>query len=60
MLMLGRYSRLIFDAWTRPKFAQLVGRRRVSDGAIRRRFRPYGRYAGLAFWLFITRDWIAD
>lgn len=60
MLMLGRYSRLVFDAWTRPKFARLVGRRRVSDRAIQRRFRPYGRYAGLAFWLFITRDWVAD
>jgi len=25
-----------------------------------RDFRRYGPYAGLAFWLFITRDWIED
>jgi len=61
MLMLGRYDRLILDSWTRPKYAQLVGRKRpVSDRAIVRRFQGYGPYAGLAFWLFLTRDWIAD
>ena len=27
---------------------------------ITRRFAPYGRYAGLAFWLFLTSDWVAD
>lgn len=60
MLMLGRYSRLILDSWTRPTYARLLGRRRVSDRAIARRFRRYGPYAGLAFWLVLTRDWVAD
>jgi len=61
MLMLGRYDRLILDSWTRPKYAELLGRKRpVSDRTIIRRFRGYGPYAGLAFWLFLTRDWIAD
>jgi N-glycosylase/DNA lyase len=61
MLMLGRYDRLILDSWTRPKYASLVGRRRpVSDRTIVRRFQPYGRYAGLAFWLFLTRDWVTE
>ena len=27
---------------------------------IEARFARYGPYAGLAFWLFITRDWVAD
>jgi len=58
MTMLGRYSRLILDSWTRPKYAALVGRKRVSDTTIERRFRHYGRFAGLAFWLFLTRDWV--
>ena len=59
MLMLGRYSRLILDSWTRPTYARLIGRARpVSDRTIDRRFRRYGRYAGLAFWLFLTRDWV--
>ena len=59
MLMLGRHSRLILDSWTRPTYARLIGRSRpLSDRTMERRFRPYGRYAGLAFWLFLTRDWI--
>lgn len=57
MMMLGRYSRLILDSWTRPKYAQLVGARRVSDAVIEKRFSRYGEFAGLAFWLFLTRDW---
>jgi 3-methyladenine DNA glycosylase/8-oxoguanine DNA glycosylase len=60
MMMLGRYSRLILDSWTRPKYARLTGGRPKKDTTIVRRFRPYGPYAGLAFWLFLTRDWVAD
>jgi 3-methyladenine DNA glycosylase/8-oxoguanine DNA glycosylase len=60
MMMLGRSSRPIFDSWTRPKYARLAGRDSVPDAEIVERFRPYGRYAGLAFWLFVTRDWIDD
>jgi 3-methyladenine DNA glycosylase/8-oxoguanine DNA glycosylase len=61
MLLLGRYSRLILDSWTRPAYARLVGRKApVSDGAILRRFRRYGRYAGLAFWCYVTSDWVDD
>jgi 3-methyladenine DNA glycosylase/8-oxoguanine DNA glycosylase len=61
MLMLGRYDRLILDSWTRPKYARLLGRKRpLSDRTIEGRFKRYGRYAGLAFWLFLTRDWLPD
>lgn len=61
MLLLGRYSRLILDSWTRPKYARLRGSRRpVSDATISRRFRRYGPYAGLAFWCYLTRDWVTD
>ncbi len=61
MLMLGRYDRLILDSWTRPKYAELLGRKRpVSDRTIERRFKRYGPYAGLAFWLFLTRDWLPN
>jgi N-glycosylase/DNA lyase len=59
MLLLGRYSRLILDSWTRPKYARVNGRK-VKDSTIERRFRRYGPYAGLAFWLVLTRDWIED
>jgi 3-methyladenine DNA glycosylase/8-oxoguanine DNA glycosylase len=59
LMLLGRYSRLILDSWTRPTYARLTGRK-ASDAAIARRFRRYGRYAGLAFWLYLTRDWLAE
>jgi N-glycosylase/DNA lyase len=60
MMMLGRYSRLILDSWTRPKYARLRGRRAVKDSTIVRRWRPYRDYAGLAFWMYLTRDWVED
>lgn len=59
LISLGRYRRLILDSWTRPTFARLHGRP-ATDRVIERRFRPYGRYAGLAFWLYLTRDWVDD
>ena len=59
MMTIGRNSRLILDSWTRPTYAKALRRTKpVSDAAIRRRFRPYGEQAGLAFWLFVTRDWV--
>ena len=60
MLMIGRYSLLILDSWTRPTYARLTRRRTVADDTIVRRFRRYGPYAGLAFWLFLTKDWVED
>jgi 3-methyladenine DNA glycosylase/8-oxoguanine DNA glycosylase len=59
MMLLGRHSRLILDSWTRPKFASLNGRK-ASDHQLERRFKRYGPYAGLAFWLYLTRDWVED
>jgi N-glycosylase/DNA lyase len=59
MMLLGRYSRLILDSWTRPKYARLNGRK-AADRTIERRFRRYRDYAGLAFWLYLTRDWVAE
>jgi N-glycosylase/DNA lyase len=56
---LGRYGRLILDSWTRPKYAKVTGRQ-AADDAIQRRFRRYGEYAGLAFWMMLTRDWVDD
>jgi N-glycosylase/DNA lyase len=60
MMLLGRYSLLILDSWTRPKYASVNGGRKASDKTIERRFRRYGPYAGLAFWLYLTRDWVPD
>jgi N-glycosylase/DNA lyase len=61
MMLLGRYSRLILDSWTRPKYARLTNARKPpTDRTIERRFRRYRRYAGLAFWLYLTRDWVGE
>ena len=56
---LGRYSYLVLDSWTRPTYAKLVGRK-ASDKTIARTFRRYGDFAGLAFWLLLTRSWVPD
>jgi 3-methyladenine DNA glycosylase/8-oxoguanine DNA glycosylase len=59
MMLVGRYSPLILDSWTRPAYARVNGRK-ASDATIERRFKRYGPYAGLAFWLYLTRDWVHD
>jgi 3-methyladenine DNA glycosylase/8-oxoguanine DNA glycosylase len=60
MMLLGRYGRLILDSWTRPTYARLVNRKAVADRTIERRFRRYRDFAGLAFWLYLTRDWVPE
>jgi 3-methyladenine DNA glycosylase/8-oxoguanine DNA glycosylase len=60
MMLLGRYTPLILDSWTRPKYLAVSGARQAKDSTIERRFRRYGAYAGLAFWLYLTRDWVAE
>jgi len=58
MMMLGRYRRLILDSWTRPKYRRVSGRSRITDKGIERAFRRYRQFAGLAFWLVLTEDWL--
>jgi 3-methyladenine DNA glycosylase/8-oxoguanine DNA glycosylase len=58
MMLLGRYRQLILDSWTRPTYRRLAGRARVTDKGIEKAFRRYREYAGLAFWLMLTRDWV--
>ena len=60
MMLLGRHSRLILDSWTRPTYARITGRKTVKDSTIVRRFRRYGPFAGLAFWLLLTQGWVAE
>jgi 3-methyladenine DNA glycosylase/8-oxoguanine DNA glycosylase len=60
MLILGRSSSLVLDSWTRPTYAKLVGRKKVADRTIERRFKRYRENAGLAFWLLLTQDWVED
>jgi N-glycosylase/DNA lyase len=58
---LGRYSRLVLDSWTRPTYCKLAGARSaLKDATIERRFKRYGEWAGLAFWLYLTRSWVDE
>ena len=59
-MLMGRYPKLVLDSATRPKYARLNGRKPRSDATIVRRFKPYGRFAGLAFWCYVTSDWLDD
>jgi N-glycosylase/DNA lyase len=60
MQLLGRHRQLVLDSWTRPKYRRLAGKKQAKDSTIRRAFARYGEYAGLAFWLYLTRDWIGE
>lgn len=57
MQLLGRHERLILDSWTRPTYLRLAGKKQAKDRTIVRAFSRYGGYAGLAFWLFLTKEW---
>jgi N-glycosylase/DNA lyase len=56
--LLGRHAKLGIDSWSRKKVSNLRFRgRRVPDARIEKLYRPFGRWAGLAFWLDVTREW---
>lgn len=59
MQLVGFHGRLVLDSWTRPTYLRRSGRGRATDTTIRRAFARYKQYAGLAFWLFLTREWVA-
>lgn len=56
--LLGRYDYLALDSWVRGRYAALhAGGRHVSDRTIERKYRDYGPWRGLVFWLEMTRSW---
>jgi 3-methyladenine DNA glycosylase/8-oxoguanine DNA glycosylase len=56
--LLGRHGKLGLDSWSRRKLSSMRFRgRKVSDARVARLYEPFGDYAGLAFWLDVTRDW---
>lgn len=60
MMLIGRYRRLVLDSWTRPRYRSLTGRARITDKGIIRAFNRYHEFAGLAFWMTLTEDWLAQ
>jgi N-glycosylase/DNA lyase len=56
--LMGRYDHLGLDSWVRGQYARLhCGGRRLKDSTIERRYRQFGRWRGLFFWLEMTRSW---
>jgi N-glycosylase/DNA lyase len=53
----GHYAYLGLDSWCRGKLKKLYPRVRAVDTFAVKRYRPFGRFAGLAMWLDLTRDW---
>jgi N-glycosylase/DNA lyase len=53
----GHYGYLGLDSWCRGKLKRLYPRIRDVDAFARRRYKPFGHFAGLAMWLDLTRDW---
>jgi N-glycosylase/DNA lyase len=59
--LLGRYEHLALDSWVRAKFMELHTRGRwVKDSTIEKRYKEYGPWRGLIFWLEMTRYWHDD
>ncbi len=56
--LVGRHAKLGLDSWSRKKVAAIRFQgRTVSDSRVERIYGPFGKWAGLAFWLDVTRDW---
>jgi len=56
--LLGRYDYLGLDSWVRGKYYELYHRgRKVSDRTIERKYKAYGKWRGLFFWMEMTKDW---
>jgi len=54
----GRYDDLALDSWCRAEAASKLTRSRTpSDSWFRRRYAPFGKFAGLAMWCELTADW---
>jgi 3-methyladenine DNA glycosylase/8-oxoguanine DNA glycosylase len=57
--LLGRPRGLALDSWVRAKLPRLLGRERMTDAEIARRYEPLGCWAGTGLWLELTADWFS-
>ena len=56
--LLGRYDYLGLDSWVRGRYYELYHRgRKVSDRTIERKYKAYGKWRGLFFWMEMTKHW---
>ncbi len=58
MKLLGHYQRTAPDSWSRKKFMQFRGHTSMpGDAEISVYYEPFGKWAGLVFWLEMTKTW---
>ncbi len=56
--LLGRYDYLGLDSWVRAKYYELHHKgRTVNDRTVENRYRQFGKWRGLFFWLEMTKEW---
>jgi N-glycosylase/DNA lyase len=56
--LLGHYSFIGSDSWSRKKFSEKYGRKQAcSEVDIMKYYRHLGEWRGLFFWLDMTREW---
>jgi N-glycosylase/DNA lyase len=55
--LLGHYDFLGLDSWCRGRLKELYPKIRDPDAFAARRYKPFGRFMGLAMWLDLTREW---
>jgi 3-methyladenine DNA glycosylase/8-oxoguanine DNA glycosylase len=58
--LLGRFDDLAIDAWVRKQASELHGIAPGDDKALGRRYEEFGRFAGLALWMDVTKPWHAE
>jgi 3-methyladenine DNA glycosylase/8-oxoguanine DNA glycosylase len=58
MKLVGHYEHVGSDSWSRKKFAEKHGKKTdISEKEIDAFYLPFGRWAGLFFWMDVTEDW---
>ncbi len=56
--LLGYYLHPAPDSWSRKKFMQIYGLKELpTDADIIKQYKEYGAWAGLIFWLEMTKEW---
>jgi len=55
--LIGRHEFFALDSWTRVRYGELHSFRGSLERSIARRYRRYGKFQGLAFWLDLTKSW---
>jgi N-glycosylase/DNA lyase len=55
--LIGRHEFFAIDSWTRVRYRELHPGRGSLERSIARRYRRYGKFQGLAFWLDLTKSW---